>query len=238
MRISIANLCKSYWMDDVEVRVLSGVDLTIEQGELISVTGPSGVGKSTFLHVLGTLDLPSSGDIRFDKEDVFQRTPAGLSEFRNRNIGFVFQFHHLLPEFSALENVLMPARIQRMADKAAHDKAAAMLDLVGLGHRIKHRPGELSGGEQQRVALARALVLEPPLLLADEPTGNLDETTGGAIHDLLFELNERLGITAVVVTHNTALAQRMPRRLAMTAGRITADSAAETAPLDPAPIEA
>ncbi|MEW5851705.1 MAG: ABC transporter ATP-binding protein [Myxococcota bacterium] len=225
MRVEISGLKKSYWMDGHELRVLNGVDVLIEQGELVSITGPSGVGKSTFLHILGTLDVPSEGRVLYDGEQVFTRTPAGINEFRNRNIGFVFQFHHLLPEFTALENVMMPAMVQRMPTKQARDAAGAILDEVGLGHRVTHRPGELSGGEQQRVALARALILEPKLLLADEPTGNLDENTGGAIHDLLFRLNERRRITAVVVTHNTALAHRMPRRLTMLGGRINTDSA-------------
>jgi lipoprotein-releasing system ATP-binding protein len=229
MRVHVSNLHKSYWMDHHELRVLCGVDLSIEQGELISITGPSGVGKSTFLHVLGTLDVPSKGTITFDHEDVFARPPAGLSEFRNQHIGFVFQFHHLLPEFSALENVMMPALVRRLPRQVARNQAQEVLAQVGLQHRVKHRPGELSGGEQQRVALARALVLRPRLLLADEPTGNLDEATGGAIHDLLFRLNEELGITAVVVTHNTALAARMPRRLEMLGGKIVLDTA--TSPL-------
>ncbi len=231
MRIEAHNLRKSYWMDRQELPVLNGVDLTINPGELISITGASGVGKSTFLHVLGTLDVPSTGTVTYDGADVFALTPAGISNFRNKNIGFVFQFHHLLPEFSALENVLMPARVQRLPEKEARDRAREVLDSVGLSHRINHRPGELSGGEQQRVALARALVLRPRLLLADEPTGNLDETTGGSIHDLLFKLNADTGVTAVVVTHNTALAARMPRRLAMVGGRIAEDSGPVTGPV-------
>ncbi|MBI5498525.1 MAG: ABC transporter ATP-binding protein [Deltaproteobacteria bacterium] len=225
MRVQVKGLHKSYWMDRVEVPVLNGVDLLIEPGELVSITGASGVGKSTFLHVLGTLDIPSRGTVLYDGEDIFGQSPAAISAFRNRNIGFVFQFHHLLPEFTALENVMMPARVARLPDRRARDDARAILDLVGLTHRVTHRPGELSGGEQQRVALARALVLRPRLLLADEPTGNLDEHTGGAIHDLLFRLNEEMHVTAIVVTHNTSLAARLPRRLSMHGGLVDTDSA-------------
>jgi len=224
MRIVVTGLCKSYWMDQQELAVLNGVDLTIEQGELISITGHSGVGKSTFLHVLGTLDTPTRGNISYDGENIFKRTRAGVSDFRNQNIGFVFQFHHLLPEFTAVENVMMPALVQRTPAKEARANAEQVLTEVGLAHRLKHRPGELSGGEQQRVALARALVLRPKVLLADEPTGNLDEGTGGQIHELLFKMNQEHNITAVVVTHNTALAARMPRQLAMRAGKILTDS--------------
>jgi lipoprotein-releasing system ATP-binding protein len=216
----ITNLCKSYFMDGKRIDVLKGVDLTIEEGELLSLTGASGVGKSTFLHVVGTLDAPSAGRIVFEGREVTSLDDAELARFRNRALGFVFQFHHLLPEFSALENVMMPALIQRVPRAEARERAAALLDSVGFGDRLAHKPGELSGGEQQRVALARALVMRPKLLLADEPTGNLDPATGDGVLEVLRDLNRRLGIAAVVVTHNEALARSMPRQLRLHDGRV------------------
>ncbi len=218
--VQITNLRKTYWMEDHELEVLRGVDLTIERGDRISLIGPSGSGKSTFLHVLGALDIPSQGQVLFDGDDVFAQNQAEVAAFRNRTIGFVFQFHHLLPEFTALENVMMPALIQRMPQADAERKALEILETVGLSHRVGHRPGELSGGEQQRVSIARALVLSPQLLLADEPTGNLDEATAAGIHDLLDEMNQRTGLTVVLVTHSSRLAARMPRRLRMNQGRV------------------
>ena len=218
--VEIRDLHKNYWLEDQEIQVLRGIDLDIQLGERISVTGASGSGKSTFLHVLGTLDVPEAGTVKFRGENVFEKTPAQLAAFRNRSIGFVFQFHHLLPEFSALENVAMPAMIQRMNAGEAEDRAMAMLERVALAHRVAHRPGELSGGEQQRVALARALVMSPRLLLADEPTGNLDEVTAAGIHELLDQLNQETGLTIVVVTHSSKLAGRLPRQLRMTEGRL------------------
>ncbi|MCA9551591.1 MAG: ABC transporter ATP-binding protein [Myxococcales bacterium] len=216
--VEIRGLVKNYWLEDHEIRVLRGIDLDIHAGERISIIGRSGSGKSTFLHVVGTLDVPHAGSVHFNGTDVFQKPPAMLAAFRNKAIGFVFQFHHLLPEFSALENVAMPGLIQRMNQSEAHDRARAILGTVGLAHRVDHRPGELSGGEQQRVAIARALVLEPQLLLADEPTGNLDEASAAGIHDLMDEMNARTGLTIVLVTHSSRLAQRMPRRLNMAEG--------------------
>lgn len=218
--VSIRGLTKTYSMDGEPIEVLRGVDLDIFAGDRLSIIGPSGSGKSTFLHVLGTLDVPTSGTIQFAGEDVFSQSSAALAAFRNRSIGFVFQFHHLLPEFTALENVAMPIQIQRRSVAESKERAAAVLEQVGLGHRIEHRPGELSGGEQQRVAIARALVLEPKLLLADEPTGNLDELTASGIHDLLDEMNSRTGLTVVLVTHSSGLAARMPRRLEMKSGHL------------------
>jgi lipoprotein-releasing system ATP-binding protein len=218
--VRIEGLAKTYLMGDRRLEVLRGVDLEIARGELVALTGPSGAGKSTFLHLLGTLDVPTRGQILFDGEDVFERGEEGLASFRNETVGFVFQSHHLLPEFSALENAMMPALIRRVARAEARRRATEMLGLVGLGDRIEHRPGELSGGEQQRVALARALCLSPRLLLADEPTGNLDPQTAEGIHALLADLNARMGITAVVVTHNERLAQALPRRLRIEAGRL------------------
>ncbi len=218
--VSIRGLKKNYWLEDHEIQVLKGIDLDFDRGERISIIGPSGSGKSTFLHVLGTLDVPSGGQVKFAGDNIFLKPPAALAAFRNRTIGFVFQFHHLLPEFTALENVAMPGNIQRMPPAEAEGRAVEILETVGLGHRINHRPGELSGGEQQRVAIARALVLKPQLLLADEPTGNLDEASAGGIHDLIDEMNQRTGLTVVLVTHNSHLAQRMPRQLVMKDGRL------------------
>ncbi|MBX2812414.1 MAG: ABC transporter ATP-binding protein [Myxococcales bacterium] len=216
--VEIHKLRKTYWMEDQPIEVLQGVDLEICSGDRISIIGPSGSGKSTFLHLLGTLDVPSSGQVLFNGNDVFAQSPGALAAFRNRSIGFVFQFHHLLPEFTALENVAMPVLIQRRSASESHERAVTVLELMGLHHRLHHRPGELSGGEQQRVAIARALVLEPKLLLADEPTGNLDESTAAGIHELLDETHERTGLTIVLVTHNSVLARRMPRRLQMLGG--------------------
>ncbi len=218
--VRIEGLAKTYLMAERRLEVLRGIDLEIAEGELVALTGPSGAGKSTFLHLLGTLDVPTRGRIRFDGEDVFERGEEGLASFRNETVGFVFQSHHLLPEFTALENAMMPGLIRRIPRGEARRHAAAMLERVGLGDRLEHRPGELSGGEQQRVALARALALSPRLLLADEPTGNLDPQTADGIHALLVELNRSLGITAVVVTHNERLAQALPRRLRLAEGRL------------------
>jgi lipoprotein-releasing system ATP-binding protein len=218
--IRVEALGKTYLMGAKRLDVLRGLDLEIAAGELVALTGPSGAGKSTFLHVLGTLDAPSAGRILFDGEDVFARGEEALASFRNETVGFVFQSHHLLPEFTALENAMMPALIRRRPRGEARDRAVEMLEVVGLGERLDHRPGELSGGEQQRVALARALCLKPRLLLADEPTGNLDPATADGIHALLRQLNATLGITAVVVTHNEQLAAALPRRLRLLQGRL------------------
>jgi lipoprotein-releasing system ATP-binding protein len=217
-RIVVERLAKSYLHGGKALPILWDIDMTLEAGEMVAVVGASGVGKSTFLQLLGTLDLPTSGSIRFNGEELTTMSPSRLAEFRNRRIGFVFQFHHLLPEFTALENVMMPALIQRIATDRARRMARDVLGRVGLSHRLTHRPGELSGGEQQRVALARAMVLEPSLLLADEPTGNLDRSTGEAIHQLFVELNRERGSTLLIVTHNPDLAVLMPRRLRMIDG--------------------
>jgi lipoprotein-releasing system ATP-binding protein len=218
--VRIEGLTKTYLMGDRRLEVLRGLDLEIGAGELVALTGPSGAGKSTFLHLLGTLDVPTGGRILFDDEDPFERGEEGLAAFRNETVGFVFQSHHLLPEFTALENAMMPALIRRVPRAEARRRAAEMLGQVGLSERTEHRPGELSGGEQQRVALARALCLRPRLLLADEPTGNLDPATAEGIHELLADLNARMGITAVVVTHNERLASALPRRLRLDRGRL------------------
>jgi lipoprotein-releasing system ATP-binding protein len=216
--VRIEGLRKTYLLGERRLEVLRGIDLEIQAGELLALTGPSGAGKSTFLHVVGTLDAPTSGRVLFEGRDVFEREEEELALFRNETVGFVFQSHHLLPEFTALENAMMPALIRRAGRAEARRRAGEILDLVGLADRRDHKPGELSGGEQQRVALARALCLQPRLLLADEPTGNLDPQTADGIHALLADLNARLGITAVVVTHNERLAQSLPRRVRLAAG--------------------
>jgi lipoprotein-releasing system ATP-binding protein len=203
--------------------VLRGINLNIHAGQILAIVGPSGAGKSTLLHCMGTLDLPTSGRIRLGKEELTTMSSARLAAVRNRDIGFVFQFHHLLPEFTALENVAIPGLIQGRPKKEMEKRAAALLDEVGLGHRATHRPGELSGGEQQRVAVARALALDPKLVLADEPTGNLDTATSDAIHDLFFQINRQHGTTIIVVTHNPAFAERMPRVVKLRDGVVEAD---------------
>lgn len=218
--LQISQLTKTFRKDGQEIEVLRGVDLEIPKGEAVSIMGRSGAGKTTLLQVVGTLDRPTSGTVLFDGEDVFAMKDARLSSFRGHSIGFVFQFHHLLPEFTTVENAAMPALIARVPKQEAHARAEEILVRVGLGHRLSHRPGELSGGEQQRVALARALVMGPKLLLADEPTGNLDEATGEVIFELFSELSSEIGTSVVVVTHNKALAQRMPVRLNMVDGRL------------------
>lgn len=203
-----------------ELHVLEGIDLDIEQGEMVAIVGASGVGKSTFLHIIGGLDRPTSGKVLYGDLDVFGLNNDRIAQFRNERVGFVFQFHHLLPEFSALENVMMPALIRRMGREDAVRTAADMLKEVGLGSRLHHRPGELSGGEQQRVAVARALMLHPDVVLADEPTGNLDAHTGEAVHQLLQDINKQKGVTFVIVTHNDKLAIRADRVLRMTEGKL------------------
>jgi len=218
--VTVRNLTKIYPHSGRNIEVLKGLNFDLKPGEMASVVGASGVGKSTLLHVLGTLDTATSGSITFDGVDVTTMDATRLAEFRNSEIGFVFQFHHLLPEFTALENVMMPGLIMRLPRAEASARAASMLRRLGLGERLEHRPGELSGGEQQRVALARALLLRPRLLLADEPTGNLDTKTGREMHQLFFELNRELEMTILIVTHNDELAARTPRRLRMADGAI------------------
>ncbi len=212
------------------LRVLRDVNLTLHKGEMVTIIGASGAGKSTLLHCLGTLDLPTRGEILFEGTDITQLAPPQLASFRNQTIGFVFQFHHLLAEFSALENTMMPALIGRIPTAQARERASEMLDAVGLSHRLNHRPGELSGGEQQRVAIARALVMRPQLLLADEPTGNLDTRTSEEVHELLFRLNAEYGLTLLVVTHNMELAWKMPRRIRMEDGRLVEELADKDSP--------
>lgn len=202
------------------IEVLKGVELTIMPGEMLAIEGVSGAGKSTLLHILGALERPTEGKVYFQKIDLMERSDGELAEIRNRHIGFVFQFHHLLPEFSAVENTMMPGLIQGMSPKEAIGNAEKTLVQLGLGDRLQHKPGELSGGEQQRVALARALMLNPRVILADEPTGNLDTKTGRDVHSLMVRINQEQGITIVVVTHNPALATRMTRRVLLVDGRL------------------
>ena len=218
--IKAVNLQKSFRTGGLEVKVLKGVDLEIVPGEMVAIVGASGVGKSTLLHILGTLERPTVGEVLFHGEHLFQKSESELAAFRNRQIGFVFQFHHLLPEFTALENVAMPALIAGMRHAEALSRAGKWLARMGLSDRLHHRPGELSGGEQQRVATARALIHEPRIVLADEPTGNLDTAAGDALFQLMRSLNEEQGIGFVVVTHNEQLAGHIGRTLRMVDGRI------------------
>jgi len=213
-------LCKSFTTGEGEIHVLQGLDLCVARGEKLAILGESGVGKSTLLHVLGALDRPTSGKVFFEGEDVFAKPPDALSRFRNTRLGFIFQFHHLLPEFDALENVMMPGLLRGLDFGEMRRRATAILDDVGLAHRLRHPVGKLSGGERQRVAVARALVLDPPLVLADEPTGNLDPETGRRVSDLLLRLNEVRGAALVVVTHSLELASRLGRRVSFVAGRL------------------
>lgn len=218
--LEINGLCKSFGSGDARVDVLKGIDMRVEAGETIALVGASGAGKSTLLHILGTLDQPSAGTVSFSGDDLFRKSELALAAFRNRTVGFVFQFHHLLPEFTALENVMMPLLISGTGRKEAAANAYELLGGVGLSHRVTHKPGELSGGEQQRVAIARALVASPQLLLADEPTGNLDMKTSDDIHSLLCEINSSRGVTLVIVTHNERLASRLGRTVRLVDGRI------------------
>ena len=218
--LALENVHKSFKQNQLVIQVLKGVDLVLAKGESLSITGVSGAGKSTLLNIMGALELPSEGTVRFENRKVEEMQEAEICRLRNRDIGFVFQFHHLLPEFDALENALMPALIARVSKKKAISMAQEMLTKVGLGKRMIHRIGELSGGEQQRVAIARALIMKPRLLLADEPTGNLDLKTGEAIFDLLLQLNREEGLSMVVVTHNPKLAKKMSRQMELADGRI------------------
>jgi lipoprotein-releasing system ATP-binding protein len=218
--IRIENLNKTFLKDGLTIEVLKELNLCINTGESLAVVGVSGSGKSTLIHILGTLDHPTSGTVLFDEVDVFTWPEQKLAAFRNRKIGFIFQFHNLLPEFTGLENTMMPALIRRMPKREAKRRAEALLTEVGLGDRMTHKPGELSGGEQQRVAIARALILEPEILLADEPTGNLDTETGKKIEEILVALNKTKRITLIAVTHNQSLADRMSQQIGLRDGRI------------------
>lgn len=223
--VSVHNLNKSYQDGERTVTVLEGVDLTLEAGEMLAIIGASGSGKSTLLHILGGLDKADSGSVTIAGEQPLQLPQQKLAQWRNQHVGFIYQFHHLLSEFSALENVAMPLLIAGTPMPKALAQARAMLERVGLGHRLEHAPAKLSGGERQRVAIARALVNGPALVLADEPTGNLDEDTAQVIYDLMLELNREFGTAFVVVTHDIQLAAKLPRQLQLDHGRLVEDNA-------------
>lgn len=214
------DLVKTYREGELETPVLRGINLTVMQKEMLAIVGSSGSGKSTMLHLLGALDTPTSGTVLFEQQDIYQWNNQQQAQFRNRELGFVYQFHHLLGEFTALENVAMPLLIGGMAVKKASKMATEMLARIGLSHRITHRPAELSGGERQRVAIARALVNEPHLVLADEPTGNLDHKSATAIYELMCQLNRELGTAFVVVTHDRELAGKLHRQVHMVDGAL------------------
>jgi lipoprotein-releasing system ATP-binding protein len=218
--LRVEGVRKTFRTGEGSIEVLRDAELCVREGERLAIVGQSGVGKSTLLHILGALDHPSSGSVRFRGEDVFAKPSDELARFRNTSLGFVFQFHHLLPEFSALENVMMPGLLRGEGSARMRERAATMLGEVGLAERLHHPIGKLSGGERQRVAVARALVLDPPLVLADEPTGNLDPATGDRVSDLLLRMNETRGTALVVVTHNESLARRLGRIATLVDGRL------------------
>jgi len=218
--LQVRELHKSFVEGGEEIHVLRGLDMDLEEGERLAIVGESGVGKSTLLHILGTLDRPTSGRVTYRGRDLADFQEDALCGFRNREIGFVFQFHYLLPDFNALENVMLPALIQGWDRERARDSAAKLLEMVGLQERLTHRPGKLSGGEQQRVAVARSVILEPRLILADEPTGDLDPDTGQEVQNLMFHLNEDKGIAFVVATHNRGFATKIGRRMELQGGRL------------------
>jgi len=218
--LSVRDLHKSFTEGGSEIQVLRGINLELAEGERLAIVGASGVGKSTLLHILGTLDRPTTGKILFKGQELPLTDEAQLCQFRNRQIGFIFQFHYLLADFTALENVMFPALIQGLDGAQAKAEAERLLELVGLKERMSHRPGKLSGGEQQRVAVARAVILKPKLVLADEPTGSLDQRIGAEVQDLLFRLNEEHKIALVIATHNREFADKIGRRAEMRAGEI------------------
>ena len=223
--LEVRGLHKHFAGANTPVHVLRGLDFSLKPGERVAVVGASGSGKTTLMHILGTLDRPSDGQCLFDGHDLFSFKPAQLDAFRNRHMGFVFQFHQLLGEFSALENIMMPALIARLERREARKRAATLLEQVGLGARAEHKPGQLSGGEQQRVAIARALVMQPRLLIADEPTGNLDSVTSEGIYTLLHDLHDKYGLTMIVVTHNDGFSAMMDRVLHLRDGVLQPEQA-------------
>jgi lipoprotein-releasing system ATP-binding protein len=216
--ISVQCVTKSYPMGAARLEVLRGVDLEIDRGEAICIVGSSGAGKSTLLHILGALDKPTLGKVVFKGHDLTRVDDETLAQFRNRSMGFVFQFHHLMSEFTAIENVMMPCRIAGMSIRESRDEAEKLLDLLGLKERLDHFPSEMSGGEQQRVAIARALVRKPEVLFADEPTGNLDTANAERIQELFFEMKRQMNLTLIVVTHDNSFAEKFPRVLRMKDG--------------------
>lgn len=218
--IRVVDLHKSYYDGEAELPVLQGINLEIYMSELLAIIGASGVGKSTLLHLIGTLDRPTTGSVLYDEHDIFTLPDTELARFRNKEIGFVFQFHHLLPEFTALENVAMGALITASNDKTVYKEAEALLDYVGLSERLSHFPSQLSGGERQRVAIARALINQPKIVLADEPTGNLDRRSSEAVLELLWDLNSKSGQTFVIVTHNQELTQQVDRVVQLVDGKV------------------
>ena len=221
--VLVKDLRRSFEMGKQTVAVLNGISVNFHRGEMAAIIGASGAGKSTLLHILGTLDRPTSGQVLFEGKNMFKVSETNLAGFRNRFIGFVFQFHHLLPEFTALENTYLPALIQKVSKPQAIEAAKSLLSEVGLSHRLHHKPGELSGGEQQRVAVARALIRTPDLVLADEPTGNLDTHTGEELFDLLRKLNKTHGTAFIIVTHNEKLSHQTDRLIHLQDGQITED---------------
>ena len=220
--LRVSGLKKTFSKNGVEINVIKGIDIDIYEGDFITIMGPSGAGKSTFLHILGTLDKPSEGDIFFRDRNVKGFTEDEESKFRNEKVGFVFQFYHLLQDFNVIENIMMPLLIKRLSPAEALAKAENFLEIMGLKHRRDHKPGELSGGEQQRVAIARALINEPEIILADEPTGNLDRKTGKEVLDYLLSINERLSSTLILVTHDPEIGSIGERKLKMVDGELFA----------------
>jgi len=218
--IHAINLHKSYYNGSEELPVLKGIDLTVKAGEILSIMGASGVGKSTLLHILGALDRPTSGKVLYEGKNIFEFSYKELDQFRSKNVGFIFQFHHLLPEFSAIENVAMGALIAGLEKEEAFSRARELLEYVGLSDRLDYRPSKLSGGERQRVAVARALINNPKVVLADEPTGDLDLKTSETIHDLIWQLNEQINQTFIIVTHESYLAERGDRVIHLVDGKI------------------
>jgi len=218
-------LCKAYTLQEESIEVLKGIDLTVARGEIVSIVGPSGVGKSTLLHILGALDQPTSGTVTIDGQSLSGLGELEMAELRNRKVGFVFQFHYLLPEFTALENVMMPAFIGGRGQTEVQPHAEDLLSQVGMDHRMQHRPNELSGGEQQRVAFARALINKPAIVLADEPTGNLDREASATLHRMILQLCRERQLTFLIVTHNESLAAQTDRIVTLQDGRIQNDNA-------------